>query len=106
MTHKLPKHIADLCGILEDGLVGRSVGRGSVGRSDDRSVGHRSPIQSVANPDRSVTVTYFGQEIGRMIPAKMAGRDATHWIATSLHGDVKRCFSETHARNWIVEQSH
>lgn len=106
MTHKLPKHIADLCGVLEDGLVGRSVGRGSVGRSDDRSVGRRSPLQSVANPDGSVTVTYFGREIGHMTRAKMPDRDAQHWIAVTTNGDVKRCFSEHHARTWIVENTY
>jgi hypothetical protein len=98
--NRLPKHIADLCGILES--TPATYGRATLPRCHVP----RSPLATRDNGDGSFTVTYFEREIGHMAPAKMAGRDATHWIATSLHGDVKRCFSETHARNWIIEQSH
>jgi hypothetical protein len=40
-----------------------------------------------------------------MTRAKMPDRDAQHWIAVTTNGDVKRCFSQNHARSWIIENS-
>jgi hypothetical protein len=93
---KLPKHIADLCGILENGP--RTYGKGQL----DRTTG---PIATADNGNGSFTVTYFGNEIGHYTRAKMPDRDAQHWIAVTTNGDVKRCFSQNHARSWIIENS-
>ena len=100
MTNHLPKHIADLCGILDNGP--QTYGRGQL----ERTTEHQSPLQTVANPDGTRTVTYFGREIGHMTRAKMPDRDAQHWIAVTTNGDTKRCFSEHHARTWIVENTY
>jgi hypothetical protein len=98
---KLPKHIADLCGILEDGP--RTYGKGQLDRTSgpDRT----GPIATADRGDGSFTVSYFGREIGHMTRAKMPDRDAQHWIAVTTNGDVKRCFSQNHARSWIIENS-
>jgi len=93
----LPQYIADLCGILESAPV-------TIGRGQNKSP--ESPLQTVTNADGSRTVTYFGREIGHMTRAKMPDRNAQHWIAVTTNGDVKRCFSETHARTWIVENTY
>ena len=98
--NRLPKHIADLCGILES--TPATYGRATLPRCHVP----RSPLATRDNGDGSFTVTYFEREIGHMVRAKMPDRDAQHWIAVTINGDVKRCFSETHARNWIIEQSH
>lgn len=107
MTNQLPKHIADLCGILDNGP--QTYGRGQLNLTGpDRTDGpdRTSPLRTIQNPDGSRTVTYFGKEIGHMTRAKMPDRDAQHWIAVTTNGDVKRCFSEHHARTWIVENTY
>lgn len=96
MTNALPKHIADMCGIVD--LSGMDL------KPPPDRTGPK-PIATRDNGDSTYTVLYFGRDMGHMTRAKTANRDAQHWIAVTVNGDTKRCFSQHHARCWIIENS-
>jgi hypothetical protein len=100
MTNALPKHIADMCGIVD--LSGMDLKPGPDPLPGPERTG---PIATRDNGDGTLTVSYFGRDMGHMTRAKTANRDAQHWIAVTVNGDTKRCFSQHHARCWIIENS-
>ena len=93
----LPKHIADLCGIITDKLEQKTFGRGEI----------KSPLQMVKDDDEDLwTVTYNGQEIGWITPITYANRDSTHYRAVSVHGPMKHTYTLGLARSFIMAEYH
>lgn len=95
--NKLPKHIADLCGIITDTLEAPTFGRGEI----------KSPLQMAKDDDQDLwTVTYDGEEIGWITPITYANRDAKHYRAVSVHGPMKHTYSLGLARSFIMAEYH
>jgi hypothetical protein len=95
--NELPKHIADLCGIITDTLEAPTFGRGEI----------KSPLQVIKDDDQDLwTVTYNGEEIGWITPITYANRDAKHYRAVSVHGPMKHTYSLGLARSFIMAEYH
>ena len=99
MTQALPKHIADLCGILD--VTGMDLTPPDPLPAPDRT----GPISTRDNGDSTYTVLYFGKEAGHITRAKMPDRDARHYIAATVLGHAKRCYSLHRARCFIIENT-
>ena len=93
----LPKHIADLCGVLMERQETPTYGRGEL----------QSPLQMTKDEHENLwTVTYNGDEIGWITPITYANRDSTHYRAVSVHGQMKHTYTLGLARSFIMAEYH
>lgn len=94
---ELPKHIADLCGIITDKLEQKTFGRGEI----------KSPLQVTKDEKDNIwIVTYNDTEIGWITPITYANRDNTHYRAVSVHGQMKHTYSLGLAKSFIMAEYH
>jgi hypothetical protein len=95
--NELPKSIADLCGVMLDAVA--------AARPQERQK-YDNPIQWKQEGDGTLTLTMFDQVVGWANPTKLDRRDGNAFRAVSVHGDVRLCWSERMARDWLLEVYH
>ena len=98
MSDTLPRHIADLVGIVFNQPKRLPVPRHDDGRT-------KSPICIVENPDGTMTLMRFRKTVGWISPVHLAG-DRDGYTAKSIHGDIKNCYSVRHAREFLLSHYH
>lgn len=92
---ELPKHIADMCGIITEKLEPTTYGRGEI----------QSPLQMVKDEKEKLwTVLYNNEEIGWITPITYANRDSTHFRAVSVHGQMKHTYTLGLAQSFIMAE--
>jgi len=94
--NNLPFSIADLCGIMMNAAP----------KPEPERVKYDNPIQWTEEGDGTFTLTYFGKVVGWMNKTKLDWRDGNAYRAVSLHGNVRLCWSQNMARDWLLEQYH
>ena len=93
----LPKSIADLCGVMLE----------AAGRTPPLpATKYDTPIAWHENGDGTFTLTYFDKVVGWMNKTKLDGRDGNAYRAVTLHGNVRLCWSERMARDWLLSEYH
>ncbi len=92
----LPAHIADMCGLVMKPAP----------TPEPAAPKYDSPIQLVDDGDGVKVLTYFGKIVGWMNKTKLDRRDGLAYRAVSIHGDVRLCWSERMARDWLLERYH
>jgi hypothetical protein len=95
--NELPAHIADMCGLVMNKPENTS---------QDIQEKYDNPIQWTEEGDGTFTLTYFGKIVGWMNKTKLDRRDGLAYRAVSIHGDVRLCWSERMARDWLLERYH
>jgi hypothetical protein len=90
----LPKHIADMCGIIEDTEVVLGWGRSTV----------RNPVHTGKDKDGCYTITYNGEAVGWITPITVHSRNGHKFRAVSVHGAFKHTYSVASAREFIMEE--
>ena len=95
----LPKHIADLCGLLMEPAAPPKTALPKVAVP-------ANPIQLVPNDDGTMTLTYFGKVVGWLNKTKLDGRESLSYRAMSIHGDIKFCGSVNSAKDWLLASHH
>jgi len=90
----LPKHIADMCGIIEERDVILGWGRSTV----------QNPVQVAKDKDGCYTVAYNGNEIGWITPITVHSKHGHKYRAVSVHGAFKHTYSVDGARDFIMEE--
>jgi len=93
---ELPKHIADLCGVVDQEEVVLGVGRPYL----------PGPIQMIKDHTGVWTVTYGPEEIGWVSQIGTKMRQESKYRAVSVHGEVKHCYSLESARQWLLAAYH
>lgn len=61
-----------------------------------------SPTTVVKNSDGTYTVLYFGAVCGHVARGKKRPGDVGHWIAVTIHNDVRRLHSLSSARSYLT----
>jgi len=92
----LPAHIADMCGLVMK----------TAPAPEPAAPKYDNPIQWTEEGDGTFTLTYFGKIVGWMNKTKLDRRDGLAYRAVSIHGDVRLCWSERMARDWLLERYH
>lgn len=98
MTDTLPRAIADLCGILIEGTRRTTITREQT---------ETKPIDLVQDEDGMWTVNRFGSPAGYI--DKIGSRNnGSHPIyrATTIHHEIKHCYSLESAKTWVLENYH
>jgi hypothetical protein len=65
-----------------------------------------SPIKVTKHADRTRTVTYFDKVVGHYAPVRHIRAGERRWRCVSVHGQLAYAWSETHARNVLLEFYH
>ena len=94
---KLPRYIADLCGIIDDNEYIPGFGQPSLS----------NPIRMIKDHTGVWTVTYGPEEIGWVSQIGSNGskmRQENKYRAVSVHGAVKHCGSLDSARSFIMAE--
>lgn len=94
----LPKHIADLCGLLMEPVTPPKM--------VPQASAPANPIQLVISDDGTMTLAYFGKVIGWINKTKLDQREGMSFRAMSIHGDLKLCYSVSSARSWLLASHH
>jgi hypothetical protein len=91
---ELPKHIADLCGVIDDNEIILGLGQPALS----------NPLKMVKDHTGVWTVSYGPDEIGwvNQIGSKM--RQDSKYRAVSAHGQVKHCQTLSAARSFIMAE--
>ena len=97
MSNALPRHIADLVGIV--------FGSAKQPKAAPVNVTRKSPIQLVQNPDGTMTLMRFRKTVGWISPVHLAG-DRDGYKALSTHGEIKNCYSMRSAREFLLSNYH
>ena len=97
MSHTLPRHIADMVGIV--------FGSAKQPKAAPVNVTRKSPIQLVQNPDGTMTLMRFRKTVGWISPVHLAG-DRDGFTAKSVHGEIKNCYSLRHAQTYLLSSYH
>jgi hypothetical protein len=63
-------------------------------------------ISTEKNPDGTYTVRYFGKVCGHIAKGKKREDGFGHWIAITIHNDVRRLSSLNSARSYLVGAYH
>jgi hypothetical protein len=92
----LPAHIADMCGLVMNAAPA----------PEPAAPKHDNPIQWTKEGDGTFTLTYFGKTVGWMNKTKLDRREGNAYRAVSVHGNVRLCWSENMAKDWLLEQYH
>ena len=98
MSHPLPRHIADLVGIV----FNEPKRQHKPSQPDNRT---KSPIYLVQNSDGTMTLMRFRKTVGWIAPVHLAG-DRNGYTATSVHGEIKNCYSLRHAQTYLLSHFH
>jgi hypothetical protein len=96
MTDVLPRHIADLCGLV--------FGQQSQPKPKPAKP-YNNPIQLVKNSDGTLTLTRFKKTVGWINQVRLAG-DRDGYKALSVHGEIKNCYSLRHAQDFLLSNYH
>lgn len=62
-----------------------------------------SPIQTIVNPDKTRSVTYFGKLVGHYARVKYLDKGERRWRCVSVHGQLAYAWNETGARRALLE---
>lgn len=93
--NELPKHIADLCGIITDKLEQDRIARETA----------QSSLKLLKDDDDDVwSVVYNDEEIGWINKITYANRDQAHYRAVSVHGAMKHTYSLALARSFVMAE--
>ena len=98
MSHTLPRHIADLVGIV----FNEPKRPHKPSQTDNRT---KSPIQLVQNPNGTMTLMRFRKTVGWISPVHLAG-DRDGFKALTVHGEIKNCYSLRHAQTYLLSSYH
>jgi hypothetical protein len=93
----LPKDIADMCGVVMTAPEKKEA---------PASEPVPSPVQWVREGDGTFVLTYFGKIAGWTNVTKQDKREGKTYRAVTVHGDVRLCFSEKEARDWLLSRYH
>ena len=93
---KIPAHIADMCGLIMK----------TAPAPEPAASKYDNPIQWTEEGDGTFTLTYFGKTVGWMNKTKLDRREGNAYRAVSVHGNVRLCWSENMAKDWLLEQYH
>lgn len=89
---ELPKHIADMCGIVT---------------SDPQSQPTVENFQAVKaewdDTDEVMTISYRDQVMGWINQIKRP--DGPKYRALSVNHQIKHCYTQTQAMNWLIEEA-
>lgn len=91
---KLPRYIADLCGVIDEDEYIPVIGRATLS----------NPIKMVKDHDGVWTMTYGPDEMGWINKITVSSRDGNEYRAVSVHGAFKHCASLTSARSFIMAE--
>jgi hypothetical protein len=91
---KLPRYIADLCGIIDEEEYIPGLGRPSLS----------NPVKTVQDHDGVWTMTYGVDEMGWISKLNVQSRDGHRYRAVSVHGAFKHCDSLNSARSFIMAE--
>jgi len=97
VSDSLPRHIADLVGII--------FGEPKKPKAAPVNAPRISPIRMVQNPDGTVTLMRFKKTVGWISPVHLAG-DRDGFKALTVHGEIKNCYSMRHARDFLLSHFH
>lgn len=97
MSHTLPREIANMVGVV--------FGEAKRPKAAPVNAPRPSPIRIVANPDGTMTLMRFRKTVGWISPVHLAG-DRDGYMAKSIHGDIKNCYSLRHARTYLLSHYH
>jgi hypothetical protein len=93
----LPRSIADLCGVMLD-AAGKA--------SSPATARHSNPIEWRENGDGTFTLTFFDKTVGWVNKTKLDRREGKAYRAVTIHGNVRLCWSERMARDWLLSEYH
>ena len=96
MSDTLPRHIADLCGLV--------FGEQPKPKPAPAKP-HTKPIQLVEDADGVLTLTRFKRTVGWINRVRLAG-DRDGYKALSIHGEIKNCYSLRHAQDFLLSNYH
>ncbi len=89
---ELPKHIADLCGVVT---------------TKTQSQAPADEFQAVKTiwdeADQVLTITYRDQVMGWINEIKYA--KGPKYRAMSKNNEIKHCYSQAQAMNWLIEEA-
>ena len=98
MTDTLPRHIADLVGIIFGEAKGTS-------KPIPKPAPRLSPIQMIDNKDGTFTLMRYRKTVGWISHVHLAG-DHDGYRAQSVHGETKNCYSLRTARDFLLSSYH
>jgi hypothetical protein len=91
---KLPRYIADLCGIIDEDEYIPGIGQPSLS----------NPVQMVKDHDDVWTLTYGLEEMGWINKIGLKGKTNNVYRAVSVHGGFKHTNSLSEARSFIMAE--
>jgi len=91
---ELPKHIADLCGILDVKEIALGWGRYET----------QSPLRMTQEKDDQWIVTYNNEEIGCITRIRKSKGSIDPYAAVSIYGSFQRCSSFHEAKSFLMEE--
>jgi hypothetical protein len=98
MTDTLPRAIADLCGVLMNDTRRTMINEE---RNEPKS------IDLVQDEDGMWTVNRFGSPAGYITKiGSQRGGSQPAYRATTIHHEIKHCYSLESAKTWVFENYH
>lgn len=90
---ELPKHIADMCGVIVD-----------VGATPTIPTQEYQAVKVSRNEtDQAVTISYRDSVVGWINDANT--ETGPKYRALSVNGQVKHCYTQSIAMNWLIEEA-
>lgn len=90
---ELPKHIADMCGVVVDAKTASAL-----------PTEKYNAVKALwDDADQVMTISYRDSVVGWVTDTK-----SEHWpqyLALSVNGQVNRFFTQSLAMNWLIEES-
>lgn len=90
---ELPKHIADMCGVVVDAKTASAL----------PTEEYKAVKALWDDADQVMTISYRDQVMGWINQIKRP--DGPKYRALSVNHQIKHCYTQTQAMNWLIEEA-
>ena len=90
---ELPNHIADMCGVVVDAGTTPTI----------PSEEYKAVKASWDDTDQVMTISHRDSVVGWINEANL--KTSPKYRALSVNGQIKHCYTQSQAINWLIEES-